>query len=73
MYEAIVDPPDETDDKSGPRANFQKISQSRDKRSLQFFATIHCIEFEASLMDKPTVSELVKHRYLSVPHSMEQS
>jgi hypothetical protein len=24
MYEAIVDPPDETDDKSGPRANCQK-------------------------------------------------
>ncbi len=71
MYEAIVDPPDETDDKSGPRAVRKYPSlgtNGHSSSSLLFTAS----SFKPALWITPQYKSWSSID-TKVPHSMEQS
>jgi hypothetical protein len=63
IYWTLVDPPIEGETNSKPKANFQKISACQRQRSQKLFSEIRFTEIKAGMMDDPTISRKVKHRF----------
>ncbi len=60
-----MDPPIEGETNSNPKpeANFQKISACQRLGSQMLFSEISFTEIKAGMMDDPTISRKVKHRF----------